>query len=93
MVASRLKDDAAFKFDNVNAQKKLLKKEIHPERYEGLRMTIDLPIEDPELRRRIKERAFEIWKAEGYPCGRDWAHWVQAEAEILSELKKGPKAQ
>ena len=49
---------------------------------------IDFPIEDPDLRRRIKERAFEIWKAEGYPSGRDWAHWVQAESEILAELEK-----
>jgi hypothetical protein len=56
-------------------------------------VSIDFPIEDPDLRRRIKERAFEIWKAEGYPNGRDWAHWVQAETEILAELdlRESPK--
>jgi hypothetical protein len=48
---------------------------------------MDLPVTDPELRRRIEERAFEIWKSEGFPSGRDWAHWVQAETEILAELK------
>jgi hypothetical protein len=48
---------------------------------------IELPITDPELRRRVEERAFEIWKSEGFPSGRDWAHWVQAEAEIIQELE------
>ena len=48
---------------------------------------MDLPVTDPELRRRIEERAFEIWKFEGFPSGRDWAHWVQAETEILVELE------
>ena len=48
---------------------------------------MDLPVTDPELRRRIQERAFEIWKSEGFPSGRDWAHWVQAETEILAELE------
>jgi hypothetical protein len=48
---------------------------------------MELPVTDPELRRRIEERAFEIWKAEGFPSGRDWAHWVQAETEILAELE------
>jgi hypothetical protein len=50
---------------------------------------MDFPITDPELRRRIEERAFEIWKSEGFPSGRDWAHWVQAETEILAELEAG----
>jgi hypothetical protein len=47
---------------------------------------MDLPVTDPELRRRIEERAFQIWKSEGFPSGRDWAHWVQAETEIIQEL-------
>ena len=38
-------------------------------------------------RRRIEQRAFELWKSEGFPSGRDWAHWVQAETEILAELE------
>jgi hypothetical protein len=48
---------------------------------------MDLPVTDPKLRRRIEERAFEIWKSEGFPSGRDWAHWIQAETEILAELE------
>ena len=48
---------------------------------------MDLPVIDPELRRRIEQRAFELWKSEGFPSGRDWAHWVQAETEILAELE------
>ena len=48
---------------------------------------MELPVTDPELRRRIERRAFEIWKSEGFPSGRDWAHWVQAETEILAELE------
>jgi hypothetical protein len=48
---------------------------------------MELPVTDPELRRRIEQRAFEIWKSEGFSSGRDWAHWVQAEAEILAEVE------
>jgi hypothetical protein len=48
---------------------------------------MELPVTDPELRRRIEQRAFEIWKSEGFPCGRDWTHWIQAESEILAELE------
>ena len=48
---------------------------------------MEFPVTDPELRRRIEERAFEIWKSEGFPSGRDWAHWVQAEAEILADIE------
>jgi hypothetical protein len=47
---------------------------------------MDLPVTDPELRRRIERRALQIWKSEGFPSGRDWAHWVQAETEIIQEL-------
>jgi hypothetical protein len=50
---------------------------------------MDLPITDPELRRRIEQRAFEIWKSEGFPSGRDWAHWVRAEAESLAGIEAG----
>ena len=51
---------------------------------------MELPVTDPELRRRIEQRAFEIWKSEGFPSGRDWAHWVQAEAEILAGIEARP---
>lgn len=35
-----------------------------------------------DLERRIRERAFELWEAEGQPEGRDAHHWTQAEAEF-----------
>jgi hypothetical protein len=50
---------------------------------------MEFPITDPALRRRIEQRAFDIWQSEGFPSGRDWAHWVQAETEILAELEAG----
>jgi uncharacterized protein YjbJ (UPF0337 family) len=31
---------------------------------------------------RIRERAYELWEEEGYPDGRDRAHWEQASSEI-----------
>jgi anti-sigma B factor antagonist len=31
----------------------------------------------------IASRAYEIWLAEGRPDGRDTAHWLQAEHEVL----------
>jgi hypothetical protein len=37
----------------------------------------------------IAQRAFEIWEQEGRPEGRDWNHWLAAEAELRqSDLKK-----
>lgn len=35
-----------------------------------------------DLERRIRERAFELWEAEGQPEGRDAQHWSRAEAEF-----------
>jgi hypothetical protein len=47
----------------------------------------------------IKKRAYEIWEKEGYPAGRDAAHWEQAAAERvameisgLGSLEAKPKA-
>jgi hypothetical protein len=36
---------------------------------------------------RVQERAYEIWKREGCPVGRDADHWRQAETELSDELK------
>jgi hypothetical protein len=37
----------------------------------------------------IAQRAFEIWKREGEPVGKDQEHWLQAEEELRKEgLKK-----
>jgi hypothetical protein len=32
-------------------------------------------------RKRIAERAHELWEAEGHPEGQDVEHWLRAEAE------------
>jgi hypothetical protein len=34
----------------------------------------------------IRQRAREIWEAEGRPDGRDIAHWEQAKAEIENRV-------
>jgi hypothetical protein len=31
---------------------------------------------------KVRQRAFEIWEAEGRPEGRDVEHWTRAEAEV-----------
>jgi len=35
-----------------------------------------------DLHDQIRQRAFQIWQAEGHPEGRDFEHWLQAEAEL-----------
>ena len=37
----------------------------------------------------IRERAYNIWEAEGRPHGRDREHWERANREIEAETKKG----
>lgn len=34
----------------------------------------------------IRQRAYEIWRSEGCPDGRDRIHWVRAEAEFRERL-------
>lgn len=45
---------------------------------------------DEALRQKIEQRAYEIWENEGGPHGRDFDHWLRAEAEILSPLRTTP---
>lgn len=35
----------------------------------------------------IRQRAYAIWEAEGYPEGRQVDHWLRAEAEVELEAK------
>lgn len=35
---------------------------------------------------RIKQRAYEIWEAEGRPDGKNMEHWAQAEGEIAGSI-------
>ena len=44
---------------------------------------------DPELRRRIEERAFALWELDGRPEGRALDYWLQAEQEIVHQSMVG----
>lgn len=37
---------------------------------------------DDDRETQIRERAYQIWQAEGEPLGREKAHWDQASGEI-----------
>lgn len=34
------------------------------------------------VRQEIAQRAYAIWESEGKPLGRDFDHWLRAEAEV-----------
>lgn len=40
----------------------------------------------------IKLRSYLIWENEGRPHGRDTGHWLQAEAELATEVPKASTA-
>ena len=42
-----------------------------------------MEIDRREDEERIRQRAHEIWEAEGRPEGKDKEHWKQAEREFL----------
>ena len=44
---------------------------------------------DQELERKIRERAHELWIADGRPEGREFEHWVEAERQIMEEQGLG----
>jgi Protein of unknown function (DUF2934) len=52
---------------------------------------------DQSLENRIRERAYEIWAADGYVHGQADQHWLAAEREILAAstvaLVREPAAQ
>jgi len=39
-----------------------------------------------QVKSQIAERAYFIAESEGFPAGREEAHWIAAEAQILKEL-------
>ena len=41
--------------------------------------------DDEELERRIRERAYQIWLAEGKPQGRDKQHWELARMALAEK--------
>ena len=42
---------------------------------------------DPNLFKRIRERAYQIWSGRGCPNGEAEQHWLTAESEILQSAK------
>ncbi len=39
----------------------------------------------------IALRAYQIWEEEGKPDGKDFEHWLKAEAEVATPKKAAPK--
>ena len=50
-------------------------------------------IPDTGLRRKIAERAYHIWLANGGGHGDHECHWLQAERELMQVTKRGGKPQ
>ena len=44
---------------------------------------------DPNLKTKIRQRAYEMWESEGRPAGRGRIHWSRAEAEFRENLRGG----
>ena len=44
---------------------------------------------DEQMERKIRDRAHELWLANGQPEGRDLEHWVEAERQIMEEQGQG----
>ena len=42
-----------------------------------------------DIELRIRERAYEIWDAQGQPEGQDAEHWLLAREEVEHFYKKG----
>jgi hypothetical protein len=47
---------------------------------------------EPHIEERIRRRAYDLWLAEERSHGRDQAHWMQAEREVLAEVEAERKA-
>src|SRR4051794_41745608 len=41
------------------------------------------------MERKIRDRAHQLWLANGQPEGRDLEHWVEAERQIMEEQGQG----
>ena len=53
----------------------------------------DVEISDAGLRRKIEERAYQIWLENGGGHGAHERHWLQAERELMEVTKDGKKPQ
>jgi hypothetical protein len=43
----------------------------------------DVKMTENRCTSQVRERAYAIWEQDGRRHGNDWAHWFQAEAELL----------
>ena len=53
----------------------------------------DGEISDAGLRRKIEERAYQIWLENGGGHGAHELHWLQAERELVEATKRGSERQ
>ena len=51
----------------------------------GMRIAVETAIQS------IAKRAYAIWESEGRPSGRDFEHWLRAEAEITAPASAPPR--
>jgi hypothetical protein len=40
----------------------------------------------PPTHKQIEDRAMEIWRRKGCPCGQDEQNWLEAEAQLKKEM-------
>ena len=45
-----------------------------------------------ELERKIRDRAYQLWEANGRPEGEEQAHWTEAERQVMEEEGLGEPA-
>jgi hypothetical protein len=51
-----------------------------------------VPSAKGSLQERIKQRAYELWEADGRPHGKDAEHWARAERELTQSGARQPSA-
>ncbi len=51
-------------------------------------MAMEPGISVEEIQNLIRQRAYELWVAEGQPAGMEQQHWFAAEREVLEEVDR-----
>lgn len=54
-----------------------------------MRKETDMPQLDEH---KIAARSYSIWESEGKPDGKALDHWLQAQSELVAEIKRTTKA-
>jgi Protein of unknown function (DUF2934) len=81
-------DEAAGRLDEL-ADELDEKGRLRCEQISGVATMSDDPVKNiPERENRIRERAYQLWEADGCPEGHRPEYWERAEAEINSEDSK-----